>query len=161
MAAIKAALIASTEIPYVRDGDVFITAFENWIPIGVKGNYVGIKDGPETRTTGGGGTQTRIMNIILSNITPPVFPEIAVCQNDDGSKAIIVIRIPQSHQTPHAIMNNTQVYVRTGNINNHEEIIGIDRLVWLFENRKKREVDVAIFLEAIGSGKTFKASESC
>ncbi len=44
------------------------------------------------------GLSERVTNIILSNITPPVFPEVGVCTNDDSTLALILINIPQSHQ---------------------------------------------------------------
>jgi hypothetical protein len=92
--------------------------------------------------------ETRVMDIILSNISPPVFPEIHVCPDGQGEHAIVVIRIPQSHQTPHAINKNTNVYVRTGNRNKShdlEEIATLDRIDWLKEGRRKSE-ELRIFL---------------
>lgn len=66
------------------------------------------------------GLSERVINIVLTNITPPVIPEVAVCPNK--KEALVVIRVPQSHQTPHAISDNTQVYLRTGNRNNPEAL---------------------------------------
>ncbi len=86
------------------------------------------------------GLPERVMNIILTNIAPPVFPEITVCRNDDGLKAVIVIRIPQSHQSPHAVAGNKQVYLRTGNRNNPEELAQIDEIEWLSNSRCKSEM---------------------
>lgn len=83
------------------------------------------------------GLSEKVMSMILSNITPPIIPEIQICSNEDKSRAVIVIRIPQSDQTPHAIKNNTRVYIRTGNRNNYEELISIDKLQWLLSNRNK------------------------
>jgi hypothetical protein len=83
------------------------------------------------------GLSERIMNIILSNITPPVFPEIQIVTNYKGNSAIVIIRIPQSNQTPHAINNNTQVYIRTGNKNNPEKYANLDRIFWLNNQREK------------------------
>lgn len=85
------------------------------------------------------GLSERVMNIILTNIVPPVFPEIAVCTNTDSNKALLVIRIPQSHQTPHAIANNTNVYLRTGNRNSPEKLASIGEQEWLREHRRKSE----------------------
>jgi len=85
------------------------------------------------------GISERVTNIILTNITPSVFPEIQICRDSVGDKAIVVIRIPQSHQTPHAISNNTKVYLRTGNRNNPEELGTIDDVEWLQNNRRKSE----------------------
>ena len=83
------------------------------------------------------GLSERVISIILANLTPPVFPEIQVCTNETGEKALVVIRIPQSHQTPHAISNNTKVYLRTGDINNPEELATIDDVNWLNDHRSK------------------------
>lgn len=83
------------------------------------------------------GISEKIMNIILSNITPPIIPEIQICVNSDSSKAIAIIRIPQSNITPHAINKNTEVYIRTGNRNNFEPLATVENLFWLNDNRNK------------------------
>ncbi len=85
------------------------------------------------------GLSERVMNIILSNISPPVFPEINVCPNEKKTQALIIIRIPQSHQTPHAISGNTKVYLRTGNRNKPESLAQIDDIEWLKNHRIKSE----------------------
>ena len=85
------------------------------------------------------GLSERVTNIILSNLTPPVFPEIAVITNGDRSQAIILVRIQQSHQTPHAIKDNTKVYLRTGNRNKPEELARVDQIEWLRDYRRKSE----------------------
>jgi len=81
--------------------------------------------------------QEQINNIILGNITPPVFPEVQVCQSEDNKNAFIVIRVPQSNLTPHGIKGNTKVYVRTDTSNEPEELATVDRVLWLVEKRKK------------------------
>jgi hypothetical protein len=79
----------------------------------------------------------QVNNIILGNVTPPVFPEIQVCQSEDNRNAFIVIRVPQSNLSPHAVRGNTKVYVRTDTSNEPEELATVDRLLWLVEKRKK------------------------
>jgi len=79
----------------------------------------------------------KINNIILGNVMPPVFPEMQVCQSKDGKNALIVIRVPQSNLTPHAIKNNTKVYIRTDTSNEPEELADIDRIQWLVDRREK------------------------
>lgn len=86
------------------------------------------------------GLQERVTNIILSNVMPPVFPEIQVCSNGSGDRAIVVIRIHQSNQAPHAIAGNTRVYIRTGNLNNPEELARVDEIEWLKNRRQKSEL---------------------
>lgn len=83
------------------------------------------------------GLAERITNIILTNITPPVFPEIAVCTDPTMRNALAMIRIHQSDQTPHAIAGNTRVYVRTGNRNTPEELATVDRIEWLRDRRSR------------------------
>jgi len=79
----------------------------------------------------------QINNIILGNITPPVFPETQICISDDGQKALIVLRILQSNITPHAIKNNAKVYIRTNTSNEPEELASVDRVLWLVNKRAK------------------------
>lgn len=79
----------------------------------------------------------QINNIILGNITPPIFPEIQVCSSDDGKTALVVIRVPQSNTTPHAIRGNAKVYIRTDTSNEPEELATVDRVLWLVDKRKK------------------------
>ncbi len=83
------------------------------------------------------GLEEKVTSIIFSNIVPAFLPEIQVCKNDDGERAVIVIRIPQSAQAPHAIAKNTKVYVRTGNKNEPEELATLDQLTWLTSQRSK------------------------
>ena len=79
----------------------------------------------------------KINNIILGNIMPSVFPEIQICPDAKNEKALTVIRVPQSSHTPHAIRNNTKVYIRTDTSNEPEELATIDRILWLVEKREK------------------------
>ena len=85
------------------------------------------------------GLSERVINIILSNITPPFIPDVTVVSDTTKKRALVVIRIAQSHQTPHAISGNTQVYLRTGNRNKPEELASIDHVEWLMDGRKKAE----------------------
>ena len=82
--------------------------------------------------------EERVWNIILDNIYPPLFPEIRVCPPKDG-KTFVVIRIPQSNETPHAIYNNTKVYIRTGNRSKLEDLATVEQIEWLRNRRKKSE----------------------
>jgi len=79
----------------------------------------------------------QINNLILGNITPPLFPEIQVCPSEDGKTAFIIVRVPQSNLTPHGIKNNTKVYIRTDTSNEPEELATIDRISWLVEKRER------------------------
>jgi hypothetical protein len=79
----------------------------------------------------------RVNSIVLGNITPPVFPEVAVPRSDDGTRAFVVIRVPQSNLGPHAIRGNTRAYVRTSTANEPEELATVDRVLWLVDRRNR------------------------
>lgn len=81
--------------------------------------------------------EERVMSIILDNIMPPVFPEIRVCRSDSKERAIVMIRIHQSEQAPHAIARNTAVYLRTGNVSKPEDLAEVDNIDWLKNRREK------------------------
>jgi hypothetical protein len=83
------------------------------------------------------GLSERVTNIVLSTIAPPVFPEVAVCLNDGGSSALVVVRVPQSPEAPHATQSNTRVYVRTGNVSSPEELASMEKIGWLQSRRNK------------------------
>ena len=82
--------------------------------------------------------EERVWNIILDNIYPPLFPEIRVCP-PKKNKTFVIIRVPQSSDTPHAIYNNTDVYIRTGNRNKPEDIATEEKREWLRNRRRKSE----------------------
>lgn len=82
--------------------------------------------------------EDRVWNIILDNIYPPLFPQVWPCPPKDN-KTFVIIRIPQSNETPHAIYNNTQVYIRTGNRNKPEDLATIEQIDWLKNRRQKSE----------------------
>ncbi len=83
------------------------------------------------------GFSERVISIIMDNITPPIFPEIGVIKNENKEKAVILIRIPESENTPHAVDNNTKVYCRTLDRNHPEKLVDLSKLVWLFNRREK------------------------
>lgn len=83
------------------------------------------------------GLEERVLNIILDNMTPPAIPEIATCVNDASTRAIVLIRVPQSEHAPHALHRNSTVYVRTGKRNKPEDFADLERIDWLRGQRKK------------------------
>lgn len=79
----------------------------------------------------------QITSKCVDNIYPPVLPEMHLVSKDD--RALVLIRIAQSRDAPHAIGNSTRVYVRTGRQNSPEELASLDRILWLHNRRKKSE----------------------
>jgi hypothetical protein len=61
------------------------------------------------------GLEERVTSICLRSIVHPYFPQVKVCEfkNDkEEDRAVVFIRVHESDQTPHAINNNTDVYLR-------------------------------------------------
>ncbi|MGH8659370.1 MAG: AlbA family DNA-binding domain-containing protein [Gammaproteobacteria bacterium] len=83
------------------------------------------------------GVPERITNLCISNITPPLVPEMAVVPDSSDTKVVAVIRVPQSHQAPHAVARNTKVYLRRGSVNSPEDLATIDELEWLKSGRQR------------------------
>jgi len=85
------------------------------------------------------GLHERVTQIDISNIYPPVMPELQVCP-PVNNKTFVVIRISQSNSAPHYIKHLTKAYVRTGNITPPEKIANVNELEWL-RNRRQKAVD--------------------
>ncbi len=80
-------------------------------------------------------------NKAYDGIWPPVFPERkAIRLPDNPQKAVVVIRVQQSHQTPHAADGRRKVYVRVKSQNRFvDNLATMEQIGWLWEKRKKSE----------------------
>ncbi len=81
------------------------------------------------------GFYEQAIQIIMSNISPPIMPEVQVCAK--GGKCFVVIRVQESDIGPHATAGNTKIYFRTGKRNQPEDIADVDRILWLASRRQK------------------------
>lgn len=85
------------------------------------------------------GMAERILSICAANINPPVVPRVEIITDVDGKRAVALVRLPQSHEAPHAIASNTRVYVRTGQRNDPDELANLERLQWMMNRRVRSE----------------------
>lgn len=85
------------------------------------------------------GLVEQITSKCVDNIQPPVVPEAHLVLNDAGDRAFLVLRIAQSREAPHAINNNTRIYIRTGRQNSQDELASLDQLLWLLDRRRQSE----------------------
>ncbi|MFA5961955.1 MAG: ATP-binding protein [Parcubacteria group bacterium] len=85
------------------------------------------------------GISEKVTRIIIDNIYPIIFPEVKVCKNDDCTKALVVIRIHPSNETPHAIRGNTRAYVRINDTKTPESLATMEQLEWLRNRRDKSD----------------------
>lgn len=87
------------------------------------------------------GLEEQVASIGLMGVYPPVFPEVKVCSfsNCEGQqpdRAVVVIRVHQSDQAPHAIENKTKVYLRVDSQSELFELATIDQIEWLQQRRR-------------------------
>lgn len=89
-------------------------------------------------------TRERVLLITLDNIHPPIIPEVVVIPFKsseaiaDPDRAVVVARVHESEDTPHAVENRTAVYRRVDNIS--ERLVRkatIGEIEWLINKRAK------------------------
>lgn len=91
------------------------------------------------------GIEERIVQSALDNIYPAVMPDIVICNvkidEAETDKVVVVIRVDESQQAPHAIQNRTRVYIRLESITPPYELAEIDRIEYLLKRRDEpREI---------------------
>ena len=98
------------------------------------------------------GLSERVVHVAQDSIHPPVRVDVShVIHNDlHPNHAIVVIRVRESREAPHAVEKNTRVYVygRTANKNEPYELANIERIEYLL-NRKSRSPDRNRYSESI------------
>lgn len=83
------------------------------------------------------GFNEKVTSIALKSIYPPVFPEIRVCEfGTNPKKAVVVIRVQESDETPHTVENTTGIYVRVDS-QNEPQPAPYEEIEWLINRRKK------------------------
>lgn len=81
------------------------------------------------------GLEERVINITMSNIKPPISPEVKVCpyKSSDGlpqdDRAVVVVRVPQSDVAPHSDSHNNAIWVRNHNTCDQASLDVIERLL--------------------------------
>ena len=89
------------------------------------------------------GIEERITQSVLDGIYPAVMPDIIVCNvKNDGQETdnvVVVVRVDESQQAPHAIQNRTRVYIRTESITPPYELAEIDRIEYLMKRRDESQ----------------------
>ncbi|PWB75189.1 hypothetical protein C3F09_02990 [candidate division GN15 bacterium] len=77
-------------------------------------------------------------NICLGSITPPVFCEKRYLHDVSGTSDVLLVRVPESDLTPHAIDHNTTVYVKTlAQKRPLVEKADLEKVQWLRNRREK------------------------
>lgn len=85
-----------------------------------------------------GGIQEQIQQSALTGIYPPVMPEVIICDVPGSTgNAVVIVRVNESQQAPHALQNSNQVYIRVGSITQPYELADIDRIEYLLKRRER------------------------
>lgn len=95
------------------------------------------------------GIEEQIQQSALTGIYPGVIPEIKVVDVPDSKNVIVVVRVDESVQAPHAIQNSTRVYIRTGSITEPYELSDMDRISHMLKRREDSQVIAEQILQRI------------
>ena len=83
------------------------------------------------------GLNEKVTSIALKNIYPPVFPETKVCRfGNNHEKAVVVIRVQESDETPHTVEKTEGIYVRVDS-QNEPHRAPFEEIEWLMNRREK------------------------
>jgi hypothetical protein len=81
------------------------------------------------------GLEERVTNITMSNVEPPISPEVKVCPYKSNAglihddRAVVVIRVSQSDAAPHSDSHSNAIWVRNHNTCNQASLDVIERLL--------------------------------
>ena len=85
------------------------------------------------------GIEEQIQQSALTGIYPAVAPEIIIREVPNTNNVIVIVRVDESPQAPHAIQNSTRVYIRTGSITQPYELAEIDRIEYMLKRRERSQ----------------------
>ena len=94
-----------------------------------------------------GGIEEQIQQSALTGIYPAVIPEVIVQNVPDTDNVVVIVRVDESPQAPHAIQNSTRVYIRTGSITQPYELSEIDRIEYMLKRREDSQTTARQILD--------------
>lgn len=96
------------------------------------------------------GIEERIQQSALTGIYPAVMPEvILVDMQDSAGNVVVIVRVDESVQAPHAIENSTRAYIRVGSITQPYQLAEMDRLQYMFKRREDSQAVTRQILKRI------------
>lgn len=91
------------------------------------------------------GIEERIVQSAIMGIYPSVMPEVILVDVPGTNNVVIVVRVDESIQAPHAIQNSTRVYIRVGSVTQpyeKPELAEMNRIEYLL-NRRQNTQEIA------------------
>ena len=82
------------------------------------------------------GIEEQIQQSALTGIYPAVIPEVIILDVPNSNNVVVLVRVDESVQAPHAIQNSTRIYIRTGSITQPYELADIDRIAYMLKRRE-------------------------
>ncbi len=82
------------------------------------------------------GIEEQILESALTGIYPPVIPKVKILGVPNSNNVVVVVRVDESVQAPHAIQNSTRTYIRTGSITQTNDLADIDRVKHMLKRRE-------------------------
>lgn len=85
------------------------------------------------------GIEEQIQQSALTGIYPAVTPEVITHEVPNTNNIVVIVRVDESPQAPHAIQNSTRAYIRTGSITQPYELAEIDRIEYMLKRRGRSQ----------------------
>lgn len=86
------------------------------------------------------GIEEQITQSCYQGIYPPIIPLVKVIPlPTDPRRVLVIVKVHESIEAPHAIENSTRVYVRVNSTSGHVALADIDRIEYLFSRRVNAE----------------------
>ena len=125
----------------------FANAYGGIFVIGVEADKTNNKVVAIDGIPNSGGIEERILQSALTGIYPAVIPEVIIQNVPDTDNVVVIVRVDESPQAPHAIQNSTRVYIRTGSITQPYELSEIDRIEYMLKRREDSQTTARQILE--------------
>ena len=86
------------------------------------------------------GVEEQIIQSAHSGIYPAITPDVRVLDvPGKPDHMLVVVKVPESVEAPHAIENSTKVYVRNASTTEPYELADIDRIAYFIKRREQPE----------------------
>ena len=77
------------------------------------------------------------------------MPDVKILDVPNSNNVVVVVRIDESIQAPHAIQNSTKVYVRVGSTTPSYEFAEVDRIAYMLKRREDSQVVAGQIIDRI------------
>ncbi len=86
------------------------------------------------------GVEEQIIQSAHSGVYPPITPDVRILDvPGKPDHMLVVVKVPESVEAPHAIENSTRVYVRNASTTEPYELADIDRIAYFIKRREQPE----------------------